>query len=251
MKLLIEELNLLIKSKYPVIFLESIDEEYVLNQLYRLTSELKLNYYEWSISEGLRKGRRENPFYRTQDPVLMLKTIFDLIRSNSVQPLSASMVVLKDFASHLENVVVLRLFKDLINKIKNTRNTVVIVAASYKLPTDIEPFATHIVGGYPSQTEIIGIIKETIEEFRRSGKTVSCTLDKTGTNTVLKLLAGLSLQQIRNTITQSLLDDYKLNNETIGRIEKFKKEIFDKEGLLEFYISEDRVNIADFDNLKR
>jgi hypothetical protein len=251
MKLLIEELNLLIKSKYPVIFLESIDEEYVLNQLYRLTSELKLNYYEWSISEGLRKGRRENPFYRTQDPVLMLKTIFDLIRSNSVQPLSASMVVLKDFASHLENVVVLRLFKDLINKIKNTRNTVVIVAASYKLPTDIEPFATHIVGGYPSQTEIIGIIKETIEEFRRSGKTVSCTLDKTGTNTVLKLLAGLSIQQIRNTITQSLLDDYKLNNETIGRIEKFKKEIFDKEGLLEFYISEDRVNIADFDNLKR
>jgi hypothetical protein len=251
MKLLIEELNLLIKSKYPVIYLESIDEEYVLNHLFNLSSEQKLQYYEWSVSEGLKTGRRDNSFYRSQDPVLMLKTIFDLIRSNSDKPLNASLIVLKDFAPHLENVVLLRLFKDLINKIKNTRDTVVIVAASYKLPPEIESLAAHIVCGYPTQTEIAGIINETIREFRRSGKPVSCILDKIGTNKVLKLLTGLSIQQIRNSITQALLDSSKFDSEIIPRIEKLKKEIFDKEGLLEFYISEDRVNIANFDNLKK
>jgi hypothetical protein len=251
MKLLIEELNLLIKSKYPVIYLESIDEEYVLDHLFNLTSEQKLQYYEWSISEGLRKGRRENSFYRTQDPLFMLKTIAEIIRINIAQPLNASMVVLKDFGPHLENVVVMRLFKDLLNKIKNTRNTIVIVAASYKLPAEIESLAAHIVGGYPSQTEIVEMINEIINEFRRSGKMLLCTLDKRGTNKVLKLLAGLSLQQIRNIITQALLDSNRLNNATISRLEKLKKEIFDKEGLLEFYISEERLNIAGFNNLKK
>jgi hypothetical protein len=35
-----DELTLLIKSKYPVIFVESIDEEYVVNQLRQIASRL-------------------------------------------------------------------------------------------------------------------------------------------------------------------------------------------------------------------
>ena len=41
-----EELVLLIKSKYPVIFVESIDEEYVVRELRQIASQLGLIFYQ-------------------------------------------------------------------------------------------------------------------------------------------------------------------------------------------------------------
>jgi hypothetical protein len=42
-----DELMLLIKSKYTVIFVESIDEEYVVNQLRQITSQLGFFKRSW------------------------------------------------------------------------------------------------------------------------------------------------------------------------------------------------------------
>ena len=63
-----DELTLLIKSKYPVIFVESIDEEYVVNQLRQITSQVGLIFYQWSVTGGLQRGFSENPYYQTGDP---------------------------------------------------------------------------------------------------------------------------------------------------------------------------------------
>ena len=48
-----EELTLLIKSKYPLIFVESIDEEYVVNELRWIATQLRFTFYQWSVTTGL------------------------------------------------------------------------------------------------------------------------------------------------------------------------------------------------------
>jgi len=47
-----EELNLLIKSKYPVVYVETIDEIYTIRQLQAIAEQLNLNFYQWSITES-------------------------------------------------------------------------------------------------------------------------------------------------------------------------------------------------------
>jgi len=223
----------------------------VLEQLAPIAYNLKLSYYQWSVTEGLRKSYKEGSYYQTKEPAAMLRMVLELIKPVNASDSTAGLFVFKDFDKYLNDVIVLRLFKDLINKIKNTRNTTIILAPTYKLPADIEPYSAHIIGGYPSKEEIIDVINETIDEFRRSNRQVSDILSTSDTEKMAQTLNGLSIQQIRNILAQCILDNNRLSIEDIRKIEMRKKEIFDREGMLEFCISESKSNIANFDNLKR
>jgi SpoVK/Ycf46/Vps4 family AAA+-type ATPase len=246
-----EELNLLIKSKYPVVCFETIDEIYTIRQLKAIAEQLDLTFYQWSLTDGLRRGDNEGSYYQTKEPVKMLRMVQDLLRPKEDEELKQGLFVLKDFEKYLEDVLALRLFKDIINRIKGTKNTFVIVAAEYKLPKDIESDSAHLIGGYPAADEIKTVIKETAEELKRTNKKVSLSLSDEELNKIVNTLKGLSIQQIRNVINQCLLSDNILDINDLRTIETYKKKVFDQEGLLEFYLTEDKNNIAGFDNLKR
>ena len=141
-----EEISLLIKSRYAVIYLETVDEEYVLGQLGQIAGQLKLSYFEWSVTEGLSRNHKEGSYYQSNEPALMLKTANFLLQPMALQG-EYGLFVFKDFNKYFDDTVVMRLFKDMVNEIRNTRNTVVIVASSYKLPPDLEPYTAHIIGG--------------------------------------------------------------------------------------------------------
>ena len=246
-----EELNLLIKSKYPVVCFETIDEIYTIRQLKAIAEQLDLTFYQWSLTDGLIRGDSEGSYYQTKEPVKMLRMVQDLLRPKEDEELKPGLFVLKDFEKYLEDVLALRLFKDIINRIKGTKNTFVIVAAEYKLPKDIESDSAHLIGGYPAAEEIKTVIKETAEELKRTNKKVSLSLSDEELNKIVNTLKGLSIQQIRNVINQCLLSDNILDINDLRTIETYKKKVFDQEGLLEFYLTEDKNNIAGFDNLKR
>ena len=159
-----EEIALLIKSQYPVVFLETVDEEYVLRQLGQIADQLKLSYFEWSVTEGLRRDHKGGSFYQSNEPAFMLKTILYIISQMALRK-ESGLFVLKDLERYLDDVVVLRLFKDMVNQIRNTGNTAVIVASSYKLPQDLLPYTAHIIGGFPAEKEIIVVINETLNEL--------------------------------------------------------------------------------------
>jgi hypothetical protein len=242
-----DELTLLIKSKYPVIFVESIDEEYVVNQLRQIASQSGLVFYQWSVTAGLQRGSNENPYYQTGDPEKMLKTVLSLIKTDRSE---SGLFVLKDIDKHLENSLLLRLFKDIVNLIKNRRDTIVIVSPEYKLPRDIEPEAAHIVGGYPDEREITSVLKQIFNELIRDEKgRITLTADET--KKIIKSLKGLSVQQIRNVIHQCFVDDHLFDIQDLRTIESSKKKLYDQEGYLEFCITEDKTNIGNFDHLKR
>lgn len=246
-----EELNLLIKSKYPVVYFETIDELYSIRQLKSIAEQLNFIFYQWSVTDGLRRGDNNCSYYQTKEPIKMLRTIQDILRPKEDGELKPGLFVLKDFEKYLGDVLALRLFKDIVNHIKGTKNTFVIVSAEYKLPKDIEADSAHLIGGYPVEDEIKIVIKETAEELKRTNKKVSLSLNDEELSKITNTLKGLSIQQIRNVINQCLLKDNTLDIKDLSEIETYKKRIFDQEGLLEFYLTEDKNNIAGFDNLKR
>lgn len=248
-----EELKLLIQSKYPVIYFESIDEIHTLRQLQAIARQLELVPYQWSVTEGLRRRDNQNSYYDTKLPVKMLNQVISLIKPSedgTIQP-RPSMFILKDFEKHLEDAVTLRRFKDGINRFKITKNTFVIVSAEYHLPKDIETDAAHLIGGYPADDEITAVIEETAAELKRTNEQIETDLSGEEKKKVIDALKGLSLQQIRNTVFQCYLDDNVLNIKDLKTIESVKQKAFDREGLLEFCVSEAKDSIAGFNNLKR
>ena len=246
-----EELNLLIKSKYPLVCFETVDEIYTIKQLQEIAEQLGFNLYQWSLTDGLRRGDNDSPYYQTKEPVKMLRMVQYLIKPREDEELKPGLFVLKDFEKYLEDALVLRLFKDTINRIKGTRDTFVIVAGEYKLPKDIQSDSAHLIGGYPIEDEIKAVIKETTEELKRTNKKIALSLSDEELNKITNALKGLSIQQIRNVINQCLLANNILDINDLSIIETYKKKVFDQKGFLEFFLTEDKNNIAGFDNLKR
>ena len=246
-----EELNLLIKSKYPLVYFETVDEIYTVKQLRAIANQLGLDFYQWSLTDGLRRGDNDDPYYRTKEPVKMLRMVQYFVKPRTDEEFKPGLFVLKDFEKHLEDDLTVRLLKDIINRIKGTRDTLVIVAAEYKLPKDIEPDSAHLLGGYPIEDEIKTVIKETTEELGRTNEKVALSLSDEELNQIANALKGLSIQQIRNVINECLLADSILDINDLSVIEAYKEKVFDQEGLLEFCLTEDRSNIAGFNNLKR
>ncbi|MFA5271565.1 MAG: AAA family ATPase [Candidatus Omnitrophota bacterium] len=243
-----DEVSLLIKSKYPVVYFEAMDENFALRQLRATAEQLELIFYQWSLTDGLKRGDKESSYYQTKEPVKMIRTVVEFVKTAETGP---GLFVLKDFEKYLEDPLVLRLFKDAINYARNTKNTFVLLSAEYKVPKDIEPDLAHIFGGYPAEEEIKSAINETIEELKRTNKKMQVSLDIDGFSKIVNILKGLTIQQIRNILNQCALDDNCININDIEVIENCKKKIFDQEGLLEFYLTESKDNIANFDNLKR
>jgi len=181
----------------------------------------------------------------------MLRMVQPLLKPREYEEIKPGLFVLKDFEKYLEDILVLRLFKDIINLVKGTRDTFVIVSAEYKLPKDIQPDSAHLMGGYPIEDEIEAVIKETADELKRTNNKVALSLSDEGLDKITSALKGLSIQQIRNVINQCLLAHNILDIKDLSAIETYKKKVFDQEGLLEFCLTEDKNNIAVFDNLKR
>lgn len=85
-----EELSLLIKSKYTVIFVELVKEGYLVSQLKQIASELGLIYYLCSITTVLKRGSKEGAYYQTADQEKMIKTILYLLKSNGTNKVYSS-----------------------------------------------------------------------------------------------------------------------------------------------------------------
>lgn len=248
-----EELRLLIKSKYPVIYLESIDETHTVRELQEITQQLNLHFYQWSLSEGLRIGDHDSSYFETKEPAGMLRRVLSLLKPSAEEKKDPwpSVFLLKDFNKYLGDPLTLRLFKDSVNRFKEMKNTFVILSAEYNLPRDIEADAAHLISGYPVEEEIREVIEETCAELKRTMPETRMNLQYKEFKNIIGTLKGLSIQQIRNIVTECFLNDNVFDVKDLKSIESFKKKTFDQEGLLEFCLTEDKDNIAGFGNLKR
>lgn len=241
-----EEISLLIKSKYSLVLVDTIDEDFVSRQLFTVAAGLGLSVYRWSLTKGLRVGKNENAFYQTNTPTNMLKLVNDLVTDKT-----PAIYILTDFHKFLQDAVTARLFKDIVSAINNTSTTVIIVGSDHPLPVDIEPYAARITGGYPDEQEILAELNRTIAEFRKTSLKLTVSMEPADVRRLVKLLKGLSIQQIRNVMNAAILKDGTLNKTDLAEVEKYKKELFDKEGVLEYFGAEQPADIAGFDNLKK
>ncbi len=243
-----KELQLFIKSRYPVVYCETVDEGHTLGQIKAIAREMGMPLFLWSLSEGLRRQGRDGSYYQSRDPSKMLQTLLSLLGSD-VEGITTAVFVLKDFEKSLGNALTHRLFKDAINRVRGTSSCFVILSSEYSLPKDIQPDAVQLMAGYPDRGEIEEIVKKTVSELVRIGRCRNLEPDGGALPRIIDSLKGLSVQQIRNIVHQCVTDDGALDAADIRSIEAFKKRVFDQEGLLELYLSERTDSVAGFTNL--
>lgn len=244
------ELDVLIRARYPIIYVTTWEEERVERCLREIARARKKQLYEWTITQGLckvgsdqKKGRTGN----TTDPIAALDAVID-----QVDP---AIYMFKDFHRFTEdtrcNLTVIRRLRDVALQLRDSYKTIVITSPLMQIAPELSKDITLVDFGLPDTEDFSRLLDRIIEDVKDNPK-VTIDLNPQAREQLLRAAQGLTLKEAENVFAKTLVTDGKLDAEDVNIVFSEKRQIIRKDGLLEYYDAGDQFSdVAGLDNLKQ
>ncbi|MCB9545658.1 MAG: AAA family ATPase [Myxococcales bacterium] len=219
------ELSHLIRARYPIIYIQSGEEERVehaVRDIQRTRAERgherKLLF--WSITQGF-TGDQE--FSDLRDPI---KALDFILRYED-----AGLFVLRDFHPYLKDPVVVRRMRDCYRQIQDGERpkTLLLVSPALRIPTELEAEVAVVDFSLPGRGELASLIAEFARMYELDH-------DADARERFTEAALGLTYDEAKLVLAKSLIRHRDFN---ISTILSEKKAIIRKSGLLEYYESQE------------
>lgn len=232
------ELEMLIRAKYPIIYIVSWEEGRVESALRRIAQERGKKIFFWTITQGMvqNANHRDNA---TRDPMNALDYVMD--------SRDQALFVLKDFHAFIGDVSLTRRLRDLFVSLKMTYKTLIILSPLLKLPSELEKEITVVDYGLPD-TDDLDVLLEGIIQKAKENPALNVSLTDLERDMILKAAQGLTINEAENVFAKSLVDKHKFD---VDVILSEKEQIIRKSGILEYYPFNEQIgDVGGLDNLK-
>jgi len=217
-----DELRLLINSRYPIITVETTEEGRLRELLAMIAAEMGVSFYVWTVTKGLAKFDGA-PIYGSDQPEQALGNIA-LIDGDAI-------FLLRDFARYCENDRISRRLRDLGDAFRAARRSIVITAASMKLPPELEGDSSPFEFGLPGADELLGGAEQVLAQASRDqGFTVA--LDCAAIAQLARNLTGLTEEAAMRTLRKCLLARGNADAGLLDAVLDAKHKALRTEGLL-------------------
>ena len=218
-----DELRLLINSRHPILTVETPEEERLEALLTDVAAELGVPVYEWSVTAGLSRVKGA-PLYNTDSPEQALANIA-LIQGDAI-------FLLKDFARYCENDKICRRLRDLAEKFRTTRRSIVLTAAKLELPADLDGDAMPFQLGLPEADELLPGVMRVLSELNRE-QHIPVSLDAASMKQLAQNLVGLPEEEALRALRKGALARLKADVGLLDVVLETKREALKTEGLIE------------------
>ena len=224
------EIEVLIRAKYPILYLVSWEETRVESALSDICRKLGRNLHSWSVTQGMKPAVN-----RTSGPAKpgTLPGELEALAQVHESP-ELTVFLLKDFHAFLKDYRVIRLLRDLAGRLRGKAQTVIILGPVLTLPPELEKDITVVDFPLPDRTEIETMLEKVVDAVKDNPQ-VESELSSVEKEKLIKSAQGLTLDEIESTFARSLVEKRKFDVETV--LEE-KKQIVRKSGLLEYYASD-------------
>ncbi len=244
-----KELEVLIRARYPLIYVISWEEQRVLAQVSKIASKLGKNVFEWSINTGLVPAgtsiqSQKHRDSATQDPLVAL--------GNVIEHVDPALYVFKDFHPFLkgQNMSVTRRLREVAASLKNTFKTIVIVSPIFQIPAELEKDITVVDFDLPKENDFAALLGRIIEEVKENPK-LNVNIDAKMREQIVHALLGLTLAEGENVLAKTLVQHRGFGEKSLEVINSEKKQIIRKSGLLQYYDAEEKLeSVGGLDALK-
>ncbi|HEY3333090.1 MAG TPA: AAA family ATPase [Capsulimonadaceae bacterium] len=233
-----QELETLIRARYPIIYVVSWEEERVDEALRTIAADRSKKLFQWTITNGLvlNANTRNEP---TREPLAALDAIMD-----SREP---AIYLLKDFHPFLNDVTIIRRLRDLTLALKKSFKTIIILSPTLKLPLELEKEITVVEYSLPSLEDLDALLENIVQSMKANPQ-VDVTLTHEERERILKAAQGLTANEAENVFAKSLVEKRKFD---VDVVLSEKEQIIRKSGILEYYpASEAFSNVGGMDTLK-
>ena len=259
------DLALLVRARHPIIFIKTNEKDRMQGLLMHLSDRLKMPFYVWTRTKGLkhvfehvavRVGRErgtggvlapllaDKPSNATLAPVTALGDVemrhapalynFQGLATDLADPLVATKLrdAARQFLKHEGSIVITREVPD-------------------ELPNVIAGLATVLEPPTPSEKDYRKLVTYL---YRDLAKRTPLELHLTGEELtrLVRNLQGLTLLEAEKVLTKAMIEDNRLGPDDLQRVLDSKREIVEREGLLEYYpLEESLIDVAGLAGLKR
>jgi AAA+ superfamily predicted ATPase len=215
------DLQVLLKSQYPLLLIEARDEQRFLGMLRRVAAGLGLPVWTWSAARGLARDGMD-VMYRTADPRRALAFVGDLT--------DPGIFVFADAHHALQDPVVLRAVKDSAQRAEPGQ-TLVLTGPAMEVPPELESVGVPWTLRPPDRSEVARMVRRTVEDLAVHGR-----LERIGAREereLVEALVGLTLADSERLLQRAVLRDGKLGPGDIAYIRAAKAELLNEDGVLE------------------
>ena len=250
-----ENLENLLKARFPLIYIESYEEQRVLAEITAVISDkdrlrTPRKMMIWSATDGLASPGAQGPA-NSKAPADALA-----IAQATTDP---TVFVFKDLHTAFgdngkpADQMVIRRLRDIAHSFKNGSSllTLIIVAPVLKLPIDLDKEITILDFPLPSESEILKVLENMVETNKADGRIVF-ELSPTGKEKLAKAAMGLTLNEAENAFARAMVEDGKLSDTDVDTVLDEKRQTIKKSGILEFITVDVALDdVGGLQNLKR
>lgn len=241
-QILIKELDLMLRARYPLVYIVSAEEDPVDEVLNSVAAQSNSDRH--ILTWDLVRGWDDNGSGKGN--------VMDALnRIAKAEPQESSIFVLRDLhyiLKHPEtgkNPPVIREIKNLTKELKRSRKTLIFTSHTLAIPEEFKEEVTVIDFPLPNTQEIDYLISQLVvpEKLKVEGKS---------REQLIKACQGLSRARIQRVLAKALAAKQQVNESDIQGVLEEKKQTIRQTGILEFYAtSESLKNVGGLENLKQ
>ncbi|MGE5657527.1 MAG: AAA family ATPase [Actinomycetota bacterium] len=233
-----DEFELLLRSRYPLIYIPTREEERVEATIaHSAKNQGNRAVYIWDFVDGY-QGNPNDAGFGKRNPLQALEFVEKL-------PATAPGVfILRDFHRFLEDISISRKLRNLAKLLKSQPKNIAIVAPQIAIPEDLSEVLTVLEFPLPTATEI----KVEVERLlSATGQVIEGRL----LDEMVRSCQGLSLERIRRVLARAIATHGKVQQDDVELILEEKRQTIRQTQILDFYPTHENISdIGGLDNLK-
>lgn len=233
-----DELLLLLRARYPVVYIATLEEERVEQAIAASAQQLNnRNVYTWDFVDGY-QGNPNDAGVARRNPLQALEHIEKLPES------VAALFVLRDYHRFLDDVAISRKLRNLSRRLKSQAKNILLLAPQIQIPDDLAETVTVVEFALPDV--------ETIHaEVTRLLGSLNVRLSLADLDGLVQSCQGLSIERIRRVLARGIAAHGTFRSEDIELVLEEKRQTIRQTQILDFYPAKEQISeIGGLDNLK-
>jgi SpoVK/Ycf46/Vps4 family AAA+-type ATPase len=238
----LHDLELLLRSRVPLILIETRDEKRVAALFAELAISLAKPVMAWSATTGLQRIDYEAaPQRHASEPQQALGQI----RATG----TPGIYLLMDFHPYLDDAYNVRLLKEIALEYAALGHTLVLVSHELDLPPELDGFSARFNLSLPDSERLEDIIQDEAGHWSEQHRGEKVRTNRRTLDLVISQLRGLTASDARRVIRRIIHDDGAISEEDLDRVTQARYQLLDTNGALSCEF--DTSNFAAVGGLKK
>lgn len=227
-----EELNILVKAQYPLIYLITPEEERAEEAISKIAKENtdSKRVYVWTVTRGIveygqpRQGSQHN--HNTVSPEAAIEW--------TIRQKESGVYIFKDLHPFIDGPVITRWLRDAIASFKGSDKLIILMSPIQTVPIELEKEVVVLDYPLPNLTELNQVLSERLAKSRGN------RLDTETREKLLKAALGLTKDEAEKVYRKAQVKAGQLTESEVEIVLSEKKQLIRRNGILE-YIEEDET----------